>query len=135
MSIETLERIATRAIIKIDNQVLLGKRGRGIGVGQYAFIEGKPDLDETSEQAVRRETREEIGAELKNLVFWKDEINDKTIPSQKWRTHYFIGEIEGELALKQDEVAEIVYVNRRNLKDLDIAFNHREILEEFFGLR
>ena len=91
-------------------------------------------MGETPELAVCIETREEIGIELKNLVFWKGEVNDKTIPYHKWRKYYFISEIEGELVLKQCEFVEIVYVNRRNLKDLDIAFDHREILFVFASI-
>ena len=136
MNTESKERVAVRAIILVDhNRVLLGKRARGIGIGQYALIGGKPDEGETKEYGVRREIKEEVGLDLKNLVFWKDEANDKTIPGQIWRTYYFVGEAEGKIKLKLDEVEEVIEIDRRNLKDFDIAFGHREILEEFFGLR
>ena len=136
MTTELAEKVAVRAIILVDhNKVLLGKRARGVGIGQYALIGGKPDEGESEEQGIRRETGEEVGLGLRNLVFWKDEANDKTIPGQTWRTYYFIGEAEGQVKLKLDEVEEVVEIDRRNLKDFDIAFGHREILEEFFGLR
>ena len=136
MTTELAEKVAVRAIILVDhNKVLLGKRARGVGIGQYALIGGKPDEGESEEQGIRRETGEEVGLGLRNLVFWKDEANDKTIPGQTWRTYYFIGEAEGKVKLKLDEIEEVVEIDRRNLKDFDIAFGHREILEEFFGLR
>lgn len=129
------ERIAVRAIIVIDNKVMLGKRGRGIGIGQYALIGGKPDGEESLEETAVRETKEETGLDFKNLVLWKEEKNDQTIPGQTWRTLYFVGEVKGKMKLKKDEVKGVIMVDRRNLQNFDIAFGHKEILEEFFGLR
>lgn len=134
MSVEhESEKVATRAIIVADGKVLLGRRGRGIGKDQYALIGGKPDGDETPEQAVIREVEEEIGLRFKNPILLIEEANDKTVPGQTWHTYYFVGETDGELKLKEDEVPEIVYVSREELDSLDIAFNHREILENFFA--
>jgi 8-oxo-dGTP pyrophosphatase MutT (NUDIX family) len=90
---------------------------------------------ESREQTIRRETKEEVGLQLKNLVFWKDEFDNKMTPVQTWRTYFFIGGGEGKIKLDKGEISEIILINRRNFEELDIAFNHREILEEFFGLR
>ena len=50
MTTELAEQVAVRAIILVNhNKVLLGKRARGIGVGQYALIGGKPDEGESEE--------------------------------------------------------------------------------------
>lgn len=127
------EKIATRAIIVIDNKVLLGKQGRGIGEGQFALVGGKPDSDETPEQAVVREVLEETGLKLKNPVLWLEESNDKTVPGQTWHTYYFLGEVEGKLNLKKDEVPEVIYLGRDDLANADIAFNHKEVLTQFFS--
>jgi len=129
------EKIATRAIIVVDGKVLLGKRGRGIGEGQLALVGGKPDGDETPEQAVVREVWEETGLKLRNPVLWLEEANDKTVPGQTWHTYYFLGEVEGELNLKKDEVPKVVYLGRDDLANADIAFNHKEVLTQFFNKR
>ncbi len=129
------ELIATRAIIVVDGRVLLGKRGRGIGQNQFALIGGKPDDGETPEEAIVREVREETGFELKNPVLWIEESNDKTIPGQTWHTYYFLGEVGGELKLKEDEVPEVIYIGADDLSNVDIAFNHREILGRYFLAR
>lgn len=42
---------------------------------------------------------------------------------------------QGKISLKEDEITDIIEIDRRNLGNFDIAFDHREILEEFFGLR
>lgn len=62
-------------------------------------------------------TKEAFGVGRKTVYVWK-----KRLKGSKGK-------------LKLDEVEEVVEIDRRNLKDFDIAFGHREILEEFFGLR
>ncbi|HET7098761.1 MAG TPA: NUDIX domain-containing protein [Patescibacteria group bacterium] len=128
-----VEKIATRAIIVINNKVLLGKRGGGGGEGQFALIGGKPDGKETPAEAVVREVQEETGLIFTNPILFFESKNSQTIPGQTWHTFYFLGETSGELNLKKDEVPEVVYVNENNLKSIDIAFDHREILIRFFA--
>ena len=55
-------QVVCRAII-LDNQnrVLLGKRARGNGVGQWALVGGRPEGVETPEQTIVREVKEELG--------------------------------------------------------------------------
>lgn len=132
MTTEYGEKIATRAIIVKDGKVLLGRRGRGIGQNLFALIGGKPDEGETPEQAIVREVGEEIGLKFKNPTLWIEESNDKTIPGQTWHTYYFLGDTEGVLSLKKDEILEVVYIGRSDLSSIDIAFNHGEILARFF---
>lgn len=120
-------------IINEDNRVLLGKRARGIGINQWALIGGKPDMDETGEEAVIREVKEEIKVRLIKPILWKTESNDKTIPGEVWRTSYYLGNIEGILKPKIDEVSELRYVSSEDLVNFDIAFNHDKVLQEFFG--
>lgn len=134
MSIENSEiKIATRAIIVVDGKILLGKRGRGFGENKYALIGGKPDGDETPKQAVVREVREETGLTFKDLVLWREIIDGESVPGETWRIYFFHGQVEGQLKLKDDEVLEIIYVDRENLSSVDIAFNHREMLTQFFS--
>jgi len=135
MSAETRERTVTRAIIVTDEGVLLGKRHHGMGAKQFALIGGKPEGNETPEECVTREVGEETGLKLKNPVLFKRIHDSQSVPGENWDVYYFIGKGEGELCLKKDEVLEAKYVDRRTFEDLDIAFDHREILEEFFGLR
>jgi len=135
MTVEMKERVVTRAIIVKNGKVLLGKREHGQGVNKYALIGGKPDEDETLEQCMVREVREEIGLEFTNPVLIRKIFDDESVPGERWWVYFFKGGAEGDLLLKADEVLEVIYVSRRELGEVDIAFNHREILEEFFGLR
>lgn len=41
---------------------------------------------------------------------------------------------KGEIVLDFNEILEVRYVKKADLNDIDLAFNHRELLEEFFEL-
>lgn len=127
------ERIATRALIVVDGKVLLGKRVRGHGVDQFALVGGKPDEGETLEQTIIREVEEEIGLKFRNPILWKEIPDSKSVLGEIWHIYFFTGEIEGHLVLKKDEISEVIYIGRDDLPNVDIAFNHREVLTQFFN--
>jgi 8-oxo-dGTP diphosphatase len=129
------ERVVTRAIIETDGKIILGKREHGYGVNQYALVGGKLDAEETLEQAIIREVKEETGLSFENPILWKEIPDSESIPGQIWHVYFFIGSARGQLILKEDEISEVIYVTEKDLDNLDIAFNHREILEEYFRER
>lgn len=134
MSIERgQENIVARAIIVIDGKVLLGKRASGIGKNQFALIGGNPKKGETPEHTIEREVNEEIGLKFKNPIIFIEEYDDKTIPGQTWHAYYFLGETEGKINLKRNEVSKIIYITKENLSQIDIAFDHKKILTQFFS--
>lgn len=51
----------TLLLIRKDDKILLAKKKRGFGVGKYNGVGGKIKLGETKEEAMLRETKEEIG--------------------------------------------------------------------------
>ena len=59
MKLKTLN--TTLLLIFKDNKVLLGEKKRGFAKGTLNGIGGKQDPGETNEQAMVRETQEEIG--------------------------------------------------------------------------
>lgn len=50
----------TLCLLKKDNEILLAMKKRGFGEGKYNGVGGKIERDETPEQAMIRETEEEI---------------------------------------------------------------------------
>jgi len=52
-----------------NGKVLLGKRKGSHGEGEYSFPGGHLEYMESFEDCARRETREEVGIEIKNLRF------------------------------------------------------------------
>jgi 8-oxo-dGTP pyrophosphatase MutT (NUDIX family) len=129
------EREVTRAIILDDEgKVLLGKRARGMGANQWALIGGKPDPNESLEICIKREVLEELGIEFEP-VFYKEELDTATDPEKPWKVYFYTGISQGELNPKPDEISAVVYVSQDDLDRLDIAFDHRERLIEFFEER
>lgn len=122
----------TRAII-INNkgEVLVGKRARKDGVGQWALVGGKLDIGETPEDCVIREVHEELG-----LVFsptlWKEEIDTSAGDGSAWKVYYFMGHVTGEIQRKEDEITETLYISSKDVDSLAIAFGHEKILRDFF---
>jgi len=125
-------RVVTRAIILVNGKVLLGKRAHGNGANQYALIGGKPEGNESPEDAVVREVNEELGILFKNVKHWKQELDKKSVPGESWDVYYFYGEGEGALNLKKDEILDTILAGEEDLPSLDLAFDHKDILKQFF---
>ena len=123
------ERVVTRAFIKDnENRVLIGLRTKE---RKWSLIGGKPNSDESPEDALLREVREELGRDLNNLVFYLNHTNNMN-PEDPWTTYYFTGDITGEVTLQTEEILEVRYVGPNNIDNLDFAFDHKERLEDFF---
>ena len=52
------------AVIKKDDKILATQRGYGEFKGGWEFPGGKPELGETKEQALKREIKEELNADI-----------------------------------------------------------------------
>ena len=63
---KTVEVVA--AVIKKDNKILATQRGYGEFKGGWEFPGGKPEANETKEEALKREINEELNADI--------EVND-----------------------------------------------------------
>ena len=75
-------QITTLLLILKDNKILLAEKKRGFGVGKFNGIGGKVEKDETVEEAMIRETQEEIGVTptdfTKRAIITFDEwVNDE----------------------------------------------------------
>lgn len=127
-------KVVTRAIILVDGKVLLGRRARGSGANQYALVGGKPEAGETLEETVVREVQEEIGVLFKNVKLWKTELDTTSVSkAEPWNVYYFYGDMEGSPKLKPDEISDVIYVGKDGLSDVDFAFDHKDILKQFFA--
>ncbi len=126
-------KVVTRAIILVNDKILLGKRARGRGVNQYALVGGKPEEGESVENAIVREVNEELGILFNDVKLWKKELDKDSVPGELWDVYYFYGKGDGGLNLKKDEILDTILVSKENLPDIDLAFDHRKILEEFFN--
>lgn len=62
-------RVGVGIMIVKNRSVLLGKRKRAHGAGEYAFPGGHLEYMESFEQCARRETLEECGVEIERIRF------------------------------------------------------------------
>lgn len=126
-------KVVTRAFIENEEgAVMLGKRTKGAGAKQWALIGGKPNEGEELSETVVREVKEETGLDFEPLYIGK--IIDASFDADSpWHVYLFKGKATGELNLDLDEILEIIYVTKADIDGLDIAFNHKDLLLEFFG--
>ncbi len=86
-----MKKIQTTLLFLLkENQILLGMKKRGFGAGKYNGIGGKLEPDETVEQAMVRETQEEIG-----------------VTPTKYQKH---GVLDFDMYYKGEHVLEVVHI-------------------------
>jgi len=129
-----MKEVSRAIITNREGKVLLGKRVRDAAIGLYALIGGKPDIGENAKDAITREVMEEIGLEF-NPSFYLEEIDAISDSKEPWKVTYFTGPTVGELKLEPTEVEGVVYVSEPDLDKIDIAFDHKQKLIEFFQSR
>jgi len=126
-----MKEVCRAIITNVESKVLLGKRARGVGADLYALIGGKPDANESISDAVIREVKEEIGLDF-NPTLYLEVLDSISVPGETWKVTYFTGVADGTLQLKDDEISEAIYVSEDELEGLSIAFDHRNILKNYF---
>ncbi len=116
-------------------RLLLVKRGRPPFLGSWALPGGFCEWGETTEQCCARETREETGVDVevgRLLGVYSD-------PKRDPRGHtvtivYTCKPVRGE-AKGSDDAAEARWFSRKQLRGLEFAFDHGEIIREQLARR
>ena len=128
-------QIAVRAIlINSEGKVMLTKRAPGgYEEGKWCLVGGKPDEGEKLEEAVARETKEEVGVIFAPSSYYAEIENPDTSSGQRWITHYFVGNTDALPTQLQDtEVSEVDFFSQVELQEIDIAFDHKDVLMQYF---
>jgi ADP-ribose pyrophosphatase YjhB (NUDIX family) len=115
-------------IIEIKGQIVLIKRKnppRG-----WAIPGGFIDYGESAEAAAEREAKEETGLEVRNIK----QFHTYSDPSRDPRHHtvsvVFVAQASGQPEA-DDDAADLALFDQNTLPEL-IAFDHRQILEDYF---
>ncbi|MBI4843784.1 MAG: NUDIX hydrolase [Nitrospirae bacterium] len=126
---KTIPFLTVDAIIEIGGGIILIKR-KNPPPG-WAIPGGFVDCGETIEDAVIREAKEETGLDIKLLRQFHAYSDPKRDPRHHTVSVIFIATAEGE-PVAADDAAEVKIFSRDNLPD-DIAFDHKQILEDYFS--
>lgn len=120
-SFENPKPTATAIIIK-DNKILVAKRNEEPFKGQWDFLGGYMQKEETPEQALRRELKEELGTGVRSATLIGSfpgtaSYKDRRFPVLSFA---YLVELEGEIILN-DENSEVAWISLASLDT--IAFD------------
>ena len=117
------------AIIIKDNKLLLLKRNQEPFLGQWdlpgGYMSGE---NETPEEALKREIKEEFGIDDVKLTFIKNLPAQAQWKEKKYATlnNFYLTEINGEIKLNEEN-SEFNFVNLKSINSKDIAFDSNHI--------
>jgi mutator protein MutT len=130
---------AAAFIARSDGRVLFLRRAQDPAKGRLGLPGGFIDYEETAEEAVRREVREEIGLELLTLSYLCSRPNQYPYREVTYRVldFFFRAEIHGHAApAALDEVESCEWLHPREMDPEDIAFRSvREALKFYLEAR
>lgn len=116
------------AIILKDNKILIGKRSNNVPFsGLWEFPGGKLEKNETPQEAIKRELKEELNVDstINNLLFiYKVEIQQKT-----YELYCYFTDIN-EKNLKLSVHDEIKWVKLENVDKYNLLKSNYEILKK-----
>ena len=109
----------TAAIIQKDNKILIAQRRKDKNLGlKWEFPGGKIDKNETPEECLSRELKEEFGIKTKVGKFITNSIY-KYPNIEIDLMAYYVDYLDGEFKLIDHE--RIEWVSKDNLKEFDFA--------------
>ncbi len=124
------------AVFNVEGRVLLVKRGRPPGVGNWGLPGGLLDLGESLEDGARREVLEECGVEIQigglAGIFQPVERDD----DGRIRYHYIVidywaSHLSGE-PIAQDDAADAAWVELSKMAQLPMNPETRRVIREAF---
>jgi ADP-ribose pyrophosphatase YjhB (NUDIX family) len=121
--------ITVDAIIEIDGGIVLIKR-KNPPPG-WAIPGGFVDYGESLEDAIRREAKEETGLDIELVRQFHTYSDPKRDPRHHTVSTIFIARASGT-PVAADDAKEVGIFTRDTLPE-DIAFDHRQILEDYFS--
>lgn len=120
--------VSIDALVIQEGKILLVKRGFDPYKGYWALPGGHLDYDETVEDAVRREVKEETNLVVTFLSFLGVYSSPSRHPSQTVAIA-FKTEVAGEAKYGSDAV-DLKYFPMDELPD-ELAFDHKQIIEDY----
>ena len=126
---------ATAAILTFDGKIIFVRRGHEPGKGMLDLPGGFVDYNESAEQGILREIKEETGFEVKNLKYFSSLPNKYKFKDVTYHTCdlCFTGEVEDISSYEaSEEVPELILLQPSEINLNDIAFQSlQEMVRRF----
>ena len=119
-------------VVDRDRGVLMVRRKNPPYKGYLALPGGFVEIGETVEQAARRELAEETGMEATKLSLVVVYSKPGRDPRGHVCTVAFLADVERAEARAGDDAEAVAWI--RNINDVEIAFDHREIITDALKL-
>ncbi|OIN89821.1 hypothetical protein AUJ59_00645 [Candidatus Beckwithbacteria bacterium CG1_02_47_37] len=131
-----LRHVVVDALVVKDGQILLVKRGPGsyLEIGKWAMPGGYLEMDETAEQAIVREVKEETGYDCSVVKLFR--LNDnprrpKENNRQSVALIYLMKPLK-KSGIHDHEISEVKWFDLNNLPPVEtMAFDHLETIEKY----
>ena len=120
--------ISNDAIIEIEGKILLIKRGKDPYKNYWALPGGHVEFDETVEESVIREVKEETGLTVTSLKLFGVYSNPKRHPKQVVAIAY-ITNATGDIQAG-DDASDFQLFSKNEIPE-KLAFDHKEIINDY----
>jgi len=126
--------IVVDGIVIHDEKVLLVKRGIEPGKGLWALIGGYLDWDETLEEAIVREVKEEAGvsAQVEKQVGVYSSPTRKGVINQNVAVAFALHATSTEIKPQESEVETAEWFDLTSLPE-NLAFDHLNMIQDYMG--
>ena len=119
-------------IYEPDGKILIAQRSKNKKLFPLMWenIGGHLEPNETPEECIKRETREEIGCELNDLSLLSVVV--KQVDNNQFVLIAFSGRISTDIKLEKDEIEQVQWVGTKELVGFDFCFNCKNEIDMFF---
>ena len=118
-----MDKIRVRAVIRKGNKFLLVKSNEEHNKGVWQFAGGNAESEDFLKE-VKREIKEELGAELTNPKY------AFTIKGRRGNVHYFTSKLKGKIKIDKNEIADYGWFNYNSAKNLSLSNTAKQALEK-----
>jgi len=121
---------ASSIIVNSVGRVLIGRRSlkKKNGPGQWESIGGSIDNNETPEECIRREIKEELNSETETCAYFKD------YKSEKGDIAVFIVTLNSEPVFDENDFEEIRWASLEDIENLDFVLDCKQRIVDYFNL-
>lgn len=126
-------RVTVGAIVLNERgEVLLAQRAHEPFKEKWCIPGGHVEFGEHPEHAVKRELQEETGLEMSSCSFFT--YFNEYYKEMQWHAValIFTGSASGILTPQAGEVKQLKFVKPEEVLQMDLAFNHRDIIQKYF---